>query len=271
MSNRLHYNWRRLLSKVRETVVRISHSLTCNSGYSVHSSAIGAETPCVSKLSKAYIPASTISGATVVTDTVFTRNYALVEKPSNTLSAGAIAGIVIGSVLAAAGTPAFLIVIIRNMKKHKTEKADEKQGDGITFPPVEPALDPTTHISEVPATAAPQSPHEMASPQNGTPVTTKGMPLPHRTPTNHSAHEVPAIIPLEMPGDTYMHEHHPAYGSTDGTPSTPGSPPQTPSAVSSTRSPVLSPSSPFRADSPSNAGNFVVTPLGSPRFREASM
>lgn len=271
MSNRLHYNWRRLLSKVRETVVRISHSLTCNSGYSVHSSAIGAETPCVSKLSKAYIPASTISGATVITDTVFTRNYALVDKPNNTLSTGAIAGIVIGAVLAAAGTPAFLILIIRNMKKHKTEKGDEKQGDGITFPPVEPALDPTTHISEVPATAAPHSPHEMASPQNGTPIITKGMPLPHRTSTNHSAYEVPAIIPLEMPGDTYMHEHHPPYGSTDGTPNTPGSPPQTPSAVSSTRSPVLSPSSPFRADSPSNAGNFVVTPLGSPRFREASM
>lgn len=235
----------------------------------MYTTVIGAETPCVSRLSKAYLPASTISGATLITDSVFSRRYILADQGRDSLSGGAIAGIVIGAVLAAAGTPAFLILIIRRIHRGNNKNTGEKAGNGSTFPPNEPALDPASQIAEVSGATASRSPQELASPQSSTPITTKGMPSPanmQRTPSGPPAYEAPATIPIEMPGSTYIYEHHPAYGTVDGASSTsPRSPPQTPSAMS-TRSPVLSPSSPFRADSPSNTGAFTVTPLGSPRF-----
>jgi len=151
-------------------------------------------------------------------------------------------------------------------------------------------------MSEVPAKASsPTTPHELASPETGinTPITMKSMPYPsgltQNTPSSPPAYEVPGstpsdlagAIPFEMPGSTYLHEHHPVFGGSSPDLSTPMSPPRTPprspAATRSTRSPVLSPSSPFRTDSP-GTGSLVVTPLGSPgpltshgpgtRFRE---
>jgi len=238
------------------------------------------------------------SQATLITDTVFSRRYTLVKQPAPVLPKGSIAGIVINAVLLVAA-PFVIVWLLRRHKRNKAEKAEraaaeqaQRESMGATFPPIEPTL--THQMSEVPtSTASLTTPAELGSPETGfsTPATMKGMPFPsglaQNTPSSPPAYEVPgsvpaSSVPIEMPGSTYIHEHHPAFGgsSTDvsrGTASPPRTPPRSPAATASTRSPVLSPSSPFRADSP-GMSNIVITPLGSPgplkshspgtRFRE---
>ncbi|KAK5087628.1 hypothetical protein LTR70_002945 [Exophiala xenobiotica] len=287
------------LPSVRMTMlqpqVHAVRTLTTNSGYSVYYTALGAETPCYSRPTKSFLPATTITGsqATVITDAVFSRRYTLVKEPAPVLPKGSIAGIVINAVLLVAA-PFIIVWLLRRHKRNKAEKAEraaaeqaQRESMGATFPPMEPTL--TQQMSEVPAsTASLATPAELGSPDTGfsTPVTLKGMPFPsglaQNTPSSPPAYEVPGPVPFEMPGSTFIHEHHPAFGgsSTDLSrepTSPPRTPPRSPAATASTRSPVLSPSSPFRADSPGTS-NIVVTPLGSPgpltshspgtRFRE---
>lgn len=252
------------------------------SGYSIYFSAFGAETPCFSKPSQTYLPATTAGGSqvSVITDTVFTRKYALVKPNGPQLSPSAIAGITIGSAIAAA-IPFFLVWLLRSMKASKAKDAEgEKDGAGVTFPPHEPSLDTSQDINEAPSAAKTiRSPHELASPEGSAsvPSTLKGMPLAasiFQSPSSPPAYEIPAAVPLEMPGSTYIHEHHPAFGGseTEANPRTPPrSPPGSPGMTASTRSPILSPSSPFRVDSPSNMNSITITPIGSPRFREETM
>ncbi|KAK5087042.1 hypothetical protein LTR05_004213 [Lithohypha guttulata] len=244
----------------------------CPNGYSIYSTAIGAETPCYSKPSQTYLPASTTSDGqtTLITDTLFSRRYTLIKPAGEQFPKGAIAGIVIG-VLVALATPPLIVLFIRRMKTKSANKSEgvEKDGAGATFPPIEPTLDANQQISEVAAL----SPQELASPDSGiqTPATYKGMPFQSPFVRSPPAYEAPASVPVEMPGSIFMNEHHPAYTGSqiELTPRTPPrSPPHSPSQTASTRSPVLSPSSPFRTDSPSNTNTFIVTPLGSPRFRE---
>lgn len=244
----------------------------------MHVSALGPETPCYSMPSKTYVPATTVSASqvSVVTDMVFSRRYLLVKKSGPQLPPGAIAGITIGSALAAA-TPFFLVWLLRSIKQSKMDDTGgEKEGQGATFPPNEPTIETAQTVNKAPATGKTYSPHELAGPNRGvdTPNTLKSVPFSapsFRSPSSPPAYEVPAAIPLEMPGSTYIHEHHPAYGRPEGEISSRSpakSPPGSPGITASTRSPILSPSSPFRAESPGNTNSIMITPLGSPRFRE---
>lgn len=244
--------------------------LTIIRGFSVYSAGLGAETPCYSKPTIALLPATTTSGTALISDTVFSRRYKLVKPPPETFPKGAIAGIVVG-VIVALTAPALIIFCIRRMKRNTAAQAaeNEKAGTGATFPPTEPTLDHSNLADEAPL----HGPQELASPERGpnTPASTKGLPFQSGLAQNRPTVEAPASVPIEMPGSMYMHEHHPAYtaSQSDLTPRTPPrSPPHSPSQTASTRSPVLSPSSPFRTDSPSNTNSFTITPLGSPRFRE---
>ena len=133
-------------------------------------------------------------------------------------------------------------------------------------------------MSEVPAD--PRSPviNELANTEGTTPATLRSMPYTFERPADSIAHE--------MPGSMYIHEHHPAFtdSQSDVRTMTASTPPRTPPrspAQTSTRSPMLSPSSPFRPESLSSAAP-VVTPLESPRpgpltsspsarFREGTM
>lgn len=157
----------------------------------------------------------------------------------------------------------------------QTAENEKAAGTGQTFPPTEPTIDDPL-ANETPL----HGPQELASPERGpnTPLSATRAPPFQSGLTQNPRVEAPASVPIEMPGSMYMHEHHPAYtGSqsdlTSRTPQTPRTPPRSapgsPSATATTRSPVLSPSSPFRPGTESpGGGNFVITPLGSPRFRE---
>lgn len=196
------------------------------------------------------------------------------------------------------------------MRRRKVKRR-AAQRESTTFPPEEPPLHgpggtvQEGQMSEVPAN--PKSPQELASPESmglKSPATTTGMPLrypPPDPPSSPPAYDRPvslkSAVPHEMPGSTYIHEHHPAFttsgsqiASTTDSQShvtapneiSPQSPPLTPSRSPATvsvdmRSPVLSPSSPYRTESPLVG---PITPLGSPglsirrsspRFREGTM
>lgn len=238
--------------------------------YSIYSKAIGTETPCYSAARTAIIPARTLTGQiTLITDTIFTRKYVLATTSSDTsLSPGANAGIAINAVL-------FIVVVVglvwwirRRNRKRQTE--DDRAETANKYPDIEPDIQ--NRKAEQPRSA---SPKELASPElDSTPVTLTGTPFPEQLKGRPESAK--PIMPQEMMGDTHIHEHHPAMSNSsrsDISAASPRSPPQSPLVRPSTISPVLSPATPARTDSP---GNLVLTPLtGSPatgpRFKEGPM
>lgn len=280
MPNRLHHNGWSMLSQVRVLRTAKKFLLTRISGYSVYYSAMGAVTPCFSKPAKAYLPASTASGSgvVVVTDAVFSRRYALVGSQNHDLSSGAIAGIVIGAFACVVGIPALIITLLRRHRRKQQTPMTQIDSTNLTYPSTNPALGSQQRMSQTAITGTIQSVQELASPEAGskTPAAFKGYPFPPMGAA--SAHEAPdsslSSIPVEMPGSTYPHEHHPAHNGSQSELST-QVPPRSPSGTVGTKSPILSPASPYRTESPSNVGN--ITPLGSPslgpspRFREGTM
>lgn len=241
---------------------------------------MGAETPCFSKLAVAYVPATSASGAdvTLITNAVFTRKYVLVTPNSSSLSGGAIAGIVVGAFTCALGIPGLIVMLLRRHRKKQEEAQVQTEKPNLAFPSTQPAFGSHQRVNEGIPPGTPQTPQELASPEGGVQSAGPVKRLPYNSPSTMSippAYEKPASsissIPAEMPGSTHMNEHHPAFSRSQSDLSSrllPGSP----SSIVDTRSPVMSPATPHRTDSPSNIG--TITPLGSPalgaspRFRE---
>ncbi len=156
------------------------------------------------------------------------------------------------------------------VRKKRRARREAEANRVTTFPPEEPAM-PMHQIS----TSKAPNMHELDSPEARTTspsAAPAGWPMfpsppaydPHKIVPAPIVTKQPPAPPQELPGSTYIHEHHPAYsaaGSSVGTPTetTPGSPPRTPGEQAS---PVLSSMTPrSEAHSP-----MFVSPLGSPRF-----
>ena len=240
------------------------------SGYQVYYTAFGVETPCYSDLATKYVPASTptIAGLTLITDHVFARKYAVVKASSHKgLPLGGLIGITVNAVLFVV-----LIICLAWFIKRRRARKQAEAARSTTFPPEEPVLQmsraPTAHELDSPETAGARSAGGTGS--NWPPVfpavsppaydQTKGRP---GVVTNKSP------VPQELPGSTFIHEHHPAFSATTGNDPlselSPSSPPRTPtqSAVDSDkRSPLLSAVTPqTEAQSPP-----FVSPLASPKL-----
>jgi len=241
------------------------------SGFQIYYTAIGSQTPCYSDPLTKFIPASTptVAGLTLITDHVFSQLYTVVNPASGRrrLVPGAIAGITINAVLFVA----VILAIIWCVRRRKAKRI-AREARSTTFPPVEPTLQmsraPTTHELDSPD-AAPRSvgmksnwhpTFGAASPpaydvSKGRPVAVTGKPP----------------VPQELPGSTFIHEHHPAFtaptpaGTDAPSELSPTSPPRTPtqSAVDSEKkSSLLSPgTSRTGAQSPP-----FVSPLASPKL-----
>jgi hypothetical protein len=234
-----------------------------------------------------YVPASTptVAGLTLITDHVFSQKYGLIPPPSggSDFPFGAkIAIPVVWAALMALGV--FVWLYIRKLKARKRAEAAR----ATTFPAEEPVMPqmtmsrtPTAH--ELDSTDPPPvSPSE--TPAGGWPIYQTSSP-PAYDPANAAPAPAPAPVltkqppaaPQELPGSTYLHEHHPAYssrgGSSVGTPteSVIGSPPRTftpASAGAEDQSPALSAVTP-RSDSHHGSSTIgYVSPLGSPRLPE---
>lgn len=252
-----------MLSKVRPGDYKFLLFLTASSGYQPYSAAIGAETPCFSTVSTTLIPASTpsVPGLSIITNEVFSRRYVLAQPASNALSAGSIAAIsVVSSTLVA------ITAVVFWWAKHRKTSQAPKEVES-SFPAEEPVLPPSHDTA---------SPHELASPEimgYRSPIRRfwpiSGFSSPPAYEKDIPLAGVENSTPHELPGDTYINEHHPAFDRSETvtelsadevSPKTPMRSPLT----STTASPAVTP---VREDNRTRTMSpGIISPLGSPRI-----
>ena len=221
----------------------VSHSGMCllmcadrSRGWQVYFSTIGAQKPCYTMPSQTFVPAmsATIPGITVITEHIFTRKYELTTSGNlGSLATGAKAGIAIGACAAALVLAGVVLFMLRRRRvRHTTVTSRNnmiERSFSHTFPP---------------------GPQELASPEGvrHSPDSVRiDRPTSSGSPPAYNL-SIPRIVsgkvqsPQELPGSTFIHEHHPAYiGSEEpqqpltALSSPPGSPPR-----KSTTSPVVS-------------------------------
>ena len=210
---------------------------------------IGAYTPCFFSPSITIVPAATPTNTAIVliTNHVFAEAFPLAQSSGKReLPLGVLIAIVINVVLFVA-----LIIAIIYYRKRKIRKIAEANR-ATTFPPTEP----TMSMADTRAERAP-SPHELASPemQATTPRSlSNNWPMNSQSPPPIYEIGKPKPIstkidkPQELPGSTFLHEHHPAFASE--TASTEETPPRSPSP----------PMTPVRSNARSTGGSPPVTP-----------
>jgi hypothetical protein len=250
---------------------------------------LGAQTPCYSVPSTVLVPESTLSNTasgSLFTQTVFARRFDLAaSSDSGGLPTSHLIGIIAGSILG----PLLIInmVVIFLLRRRKARRQKEAEANRVTtFPPIEPAMPPSE---------APQTPHELASPDMGarSPRSPQMGQLkwsllsPGSSPPAYDSQRSLGFLgatklkipqdPQELEGSTSLNQHHPAFAADEGSVSptaiTASSPqterpktPKTPvrSLHSSDRgSPLVTPSSGIEF-SPTRSPP-VVSPPGSPR------
>jgi hypothetical protein len=207
-------------------------------GWQIYFSSLGGQTPCYTMPPQTFVPAAsaTISGLTLITEHVFTRKYELTTSgTSSGLGAGAKAGIAIGVCGAAVLFTGFVFLLLRRRKAPQTTTTS--QNNNMTERSFSPTFAP--------------GPQELASPGRGinSPASARSnWPTRSGSPPayNHSMSRGLSgklQSPQELPGSTFIHEHHPAYARSEqpqlpvtAPSSSPGSPPR-----KSTTSPVVSP------------------------------
>ncbi|KIX97395.1 uncharacterized protein Z520_06847 [Fonsecaea multimorphosa CBS 102226] len=253
-------------------------SACCPLGYQIYYTAVGQNTPCYSSPATTFVPASTptVAGLTLITNHVFSQKYSLVTpqpaKSKFPTGAKIAIPISIGVVICIICIATFFWV----RRRRKVRRAAEANRT-TTFPPEEPVL------SQMSMSRAPTA-HELDSPEaqagspgavgvaNGWPIFPTSSPPAYDQSKGVQAaiQKQPPSAPQELPGSTFIHEHHPVFSPTGSvstpTEATPSSPPGTPvraaSAGAEKRSPVLSsPTSRSETRSP-----VFVSPLGSPRL-----
>ena len=251
-----HYGWR-VLSSVSFSIRSFETILICRSGYQVYYTQFGAYTPCYSVPSTTLVPASTPTGGNVVvvTERVFAQKFTLTKQKSGGLSDGARNGIIGGTVNA--GLVVILIFVIIWYRRRRARRILEANR-ATTFPPVEPTMAMSEHNVVV---STPVTPHELPSPDHTSHFGARdmGWPAGAQPPSSppgyasdtKSITNIP-IAPQELPGSTFIHEHHPAFSSHE------------PSEAASARatSPPMTPTS--RARKSEDGSSAAITPLPSP-------
>ncbi|KAL8803863.1 MAG: hypothetical protein Q9182_002919 [Xanthomendoza sp. 2 TL-2023] len=187
----------------------------CPSGWSIHTSSIGNNIPCVSTLATP-LAAPSATGlrkrapvSVIVTSQLYTLKYALKPKESG-LSRGAKAGIAVGAVVAAI-FGALLVAFIIHKRKVRSRGLSEGTiiGDGSFYGPTNKRSGTFSHTGSQPG-----QPSELPSP-TGMP---QGIPMNGGfwLPPEPQSEPPPPPIPMqELPASTHMHEHHPMFQSSD--------------------------------------------------------
>ncbi|KAL8777660.1 MAG: hypothetical protein Q9213_007759 [Squamulea squamosa] len=193
----------------------------CPSGWSIHTSTIGNQIPCVTILSTP-LAAPSATGlrkrapvSVIVTSQLYSLKYSLNPKKSG-LSAGAKAGIAIGIIVGAA-FGALLVAFIIHKRKLKSRGLSEGTiiGDGSFYGPTNKRSGTFSHAGSQPGHLS-----ELPSPT----VMSQGVPmgggfwLPPAAPEPQSTPPPPPIPMQELPASTHMHEHHPMFQSSDNGP-----------------------------------------------------
>lgn len=182
-----------------------------SSGWSIYATAFAGQTPCYSTpplplIAPTASPNPANASISVISTKVFTLPYALAPPSIGpALSAGAKAGIAIGALVGALAAVAIGFFVLLRRRRNKASANDEF-GPGATptgnrdSAAFSNRTAPPEHISELPS-PGPNDGRSSWFPQ-------AMVPPPPLSPTPS---ELPAQPPEELPGSTYMHEHHPAY------------------------------------------------------------
>lgn len=181
------------------------------SGWSIYTTAFAGQTPCYSTPPLPLVPLTTSpnpanASISIISTKVFTLAYALAPPSLGpALSAGAKAGIAIGALVGALAGLAIGFFILLRRRRAKASAKDE-DGPAVTYTEnrgsaaLSNSTAPPEHISELPS-PGPSDGHSSWFPQ----------PAVQPPPMSPTPSELPAQPPEELPGSTYMHEHHPAY------------------------------------------------------------
>lgn len=201
-------------------------------GWSIYGSALGGQTPCYSVPSTTYVPAmtSTISGITIITGKVFTRKYDLVP-PKTGLSTGAKAGIAIGAVAGALALfTALLFSVLRKRRARREREKATTAARGLVTEEKGVSGTPVSGAQELPSpNSQPASPSTVHTSWTSPPAP-PGYIFPFA-----EASRLPTPQPVgrpasELPGSTFIHEHHPAFSVEAARPRPHGTPkPNSPS------------------------------------------
>lgn len=151
----------------------------------------------------------------VMDDNLFTYKYDLVPtKSKNTgISGGAAAGIAIAIFLLALALATFLLFYLRKRQANKIAKS--VRGRRISRP-THLTVDPSLEITAPPPYVAPIA--ELASPERDRDLWTLAPTSPLSNTSSGGRRSAPRtprpqtpLAPVEMPGSTWMNEHHPAF------------------------------------------------------------
>ena len=205
----------------------------CPSGWSVYTSTIAGQTPCYTTPSMLLVaPISSIpSGSptpSIVNAQIFTLQYVLAPPSGSSLSNGAKAGIIVGSIIGAVLLAAAAVLFVRYRRREAQAIRD------ATMPRL--AYDPHDYASQ--KGQSPMTPHSIFSRARtvSSPQTIAGTSipeLPSPPPISATSPNVPnwpvpqamssVVVPvthpmpqpvMELPGSTFINEHHPAFGGT---------------------------------------------------------
>ena len=195
----------------------------CPSGWSVYTSTIASQTPCYTAPSLPLVaPTSSVPSnsptPSIVSAQLFSLRYTLAQ-PSNALSNGARTGVIVGSIFGALLLAAAIFLFIRYRRRRAQAIRD------ATMP--RSAYDPQTYASQK---SLPMSPHSafsrggtISSTRTGIGTTISELPSPPPISpsvsvwpggTLPSTTSTPPPPAMELPGSTFIHEHHPAFGAS---------------------------------------------------------
>ena len=243
-----------------------TQKLTFDRGWQVYSASLAGEIPCYTALTSTFVPQSTptLSNFTLVSNELFTRRFLLTQPGPSGLSSGAKAGIAGGT----ANAVLFILILMAIFAVRKRRRVQKRELE---------ARDNARNLEELPYYFDPSTgPQELASTVNNnnddpqSPVSGRSeWPMGPGSPPAYRQQAPPLPVspksnrpPQELPGSTFIHEHHPAFTRVSNeeqprapattamtTPSTPPAPPGSPQTP-----PHKNPISP------------AVSPLGSPQI-----
>ncbi|KAL8670301.1 MAG: hypothetical protein Q9168_005156 [Polycauliona sp. 1 TL-2023] len=191
----------------------------CPSGWSIHTSTIGNQLPCVTSLATPLsAPSSSATGlrkrapvSVIITNQLYSLKYSLeTQKPG--LSAGAKAGIAVGIVVGAAFGALLVAFIIhkRKLRRRGLREGTIIGGGHNSF------YGPTNKRSGTFSHAGSTHPSHIAELPSPT-VDYQGVPmgggfwLPPAAPSRQATPPPPPIPMQELPASTHLHEHHPMF------------------------------------------------------------
>jgi hypothetical protein len=206
-------------------------------GWQVYFSTIGTQKPCYTMPSQTFVPAmsATISGITVITEHIFTRKYELTTSGKlGGLATGAKTGIAIGVCAVALVLTGVVLFLLQRRRARQTTVTSRnnnmiERSFSLTFPPGPQELASPEGVGHSPGSARSDWPMSSGSPP------AYNLSIPRAVSGKIQS-------PQELPGSTFIHEHHPAYiGSEEAQQpfTAPNSPPGSPPRKSTT-SPVVS-------------------------------